>query len=195
MNKGFTLIEVVISIGIFAILAYAGTTFFIQAVKDNSKVSIENEIRETAAGIIADVGSEVRGLVSQTSSGQYCFYKSLDNLTVYLSDSPPGTLNCAANSTRQIIYKSDPTTGIFTKQVNSGTVVQLNSARAFVAACSGGTGACLQTGCTPGFLVSYNGSSTALNVDLYVQQNTAATKSEFCAKTRVTQTITPRTRP
>lgn len=194
MKKGFTLIEVVVSIGVFAILAYAGTTFFIQAVRDNSKVSIENEVRETAASIIADVASEVRGLASQTTSGQYCFSKTPDNLTVYLSDSPPGTPNCSAGSTRQIIYKSDPTTGSFTKQVNLGSVVQLNSSRAFVAACSGGTGGCLQTGCTSGFLVS-NATSTALNVDLYVQQNTAVTKSEFCAKTRLTQTITPRTRP
>lgn len=204
MKKGFTLVEVAVSVALFAILAYAGTTFFIQAVRDSNKVAVENEVRETVSGIMSDIATEVKGLASQTVSAQYCVARTISAplYTVYISDSPANTPNCAANYTRRVTYVANSTTGVFTKQVQTIPVtptsaVQLNSSRAIVAQCPLGSGGCSLSNCTTGFIVNYDSAdlTPTLNVRLFAQQVASATRSDFCARTDTTQTITPRIRP
>lgn len=209
IKKGFTLVEVVISLALFAVLAYAGTTFFIQAVRDSSKVAIENEVRETAAVIMADVSNEIKALANQTNNGRYCVANSLDNLNVYFSDGPPSdyTNNCATpNSyTRRIIYTTNLVTGSFTKRVITTSPASdvssvLNSTKTFVVDCGIGTGGCsLNSGCTSGFKVTFPAQSLdttpAITINLSVQQASSITRSDYCARTKVVQTVTPRLRP
>lgn len=210
-KRGFTLVEVVISLALFAILAYAGTTFFIQAVRDSSKVAIENEVRETAAGIMADVSNEIKALANQTNSGRYCVAKAPDNLTVYFSDSPPSEYasDCAGTGpnsyTRRIVYTTNLATGSLTKRVvtvSPDSVVSsvLNSTKTFVIDCEKGGGGCsLNTGCTSGFKVTFPDqtldATPAITINLSVQQASSITRSDYCARTQISQTITPRLRP
>lgn len=199
-EKGFTLVEVAVSISLFAVLAYAGTTFFIQAVRDSNRVTIENEVRQTASTIMSDISAEVKGLASKTVSGQFCINQTVSGSksTLYLSDGVLGASNnCGTSYTRWITYEADSTTGDFTKKINGGTAVPLNSSRARVVKCTTSPkgGGCFTGTCGQGFVISNDVATGVKTVTLTVQQVSSVTRSDFCAKTELSQTLVPRIRP
>ncbi len=60
MKRGFTLIELVVVLGIFGILMVAGTEFFIQVIKNSNQATMQNEVRQEANKIMQDVTNEAR---------------------------------------------------------------------------------------------------------------------------------------
>lgn len=60
MKRGFTLIELVVVLGIFGILMVAGTEFFIQVIKNGNQATMQNEVRQEANKIMQDVANEAR---------------------------------------------------------------------------------------------------------------------------------------
>lgn len=59
-KKGFTLIELVVVLGIFGILMVAGTEFFIQVIKNGNQATMQNEVRQEANKIMQEVVNEAR---------------------------------------------------------------------------------------------------------------------------------------
>lgn len=199
-QKGFTLVEVAVSISLFAVLAYAGTTFFIQAVRDSNRVAIENEVRQTASTIMTDISNEVKGLASKTVSGQYCINQSVtgSKSTLYLSDGVLGALNnCGTGYTRWVTYEADSATGQITKKINTGLALSMNSTRAWVIKCTTSPqgGGCFTGTCGQGFVVTTDVTTGIKTITLTVQQPSTITRSDFCAKTELSQTLVPRVRP
>lgn len=60
IKKGFTLIELVVVLGIFGILMVAGTEFFIQVIKNSNQATMQNEVRQEANKIMQDITNEAR---------------------------------------------------------------------------------------------------------------------------------------
>ncbi|MBI3559111.1 type II secretion system protein [Candidatus Gottesmanbacteria bacterium] len=60
IDAGFTLIELVVVLGIFGILMVAGTEFFIQVIKNSNQATMQNEVRQEANKIMQDIVNEAR---------------------------------------------------------------------------------------------------------------------------------------
>lgn len=116
IKKGFTLVEMVIVLGIFGILMVAGTDFLIQAIRNSNRSAMENEVRQTASQIMQDIDAEARKadpLVGFSFPGG-----NLQMTTV--NSNPPRVINYSVIS------------GSLTKTVNGGSPVILNSSKVVV---------------------------------------------------------------
>lgn len=169
MKKGFTLVELVVIIGIFGVLLSVGTDFLIQTIRNSNRSAMENEVRQNASRIMQDIESEAK-----KADPAIPFSFPVGGLQMTTIDVP----------SRVILYSVS--NGDITKTVNGGTPATLNSNRVAVLNCTGCPGA----SCTSGLSTSLSGGS--LLVNLTVQNNTTYTRSDFCAKTSLSETITAR---
>lgn len=186
MNKGFTLMETVIVVGIFGVLMLAGTDFFIQIVQNSNRTTIENEVHQNANQILQDLSTSIRA----SSCVSWVGGNNSDILlTTYLDG------NCATPvDTFQFVF--DPNQA---KKLNSGKVFkngQRISSNGVAAINCAGASECATSwaGCVNGFSVSgTSGTNQAVTIGLVVQATTSATRSDFCAVVNLSDTITPRT--
>ncbi len=195
------MVEVAISLALFTILAYAGTNFFIQAVRDSNKVAIENEVRETGSTLMSDITSEIQNIIKDDINRSKFCIKTIPAggvtlpYSLYLSDMNGPSLSCSDSGwTRRVVYTVDAQ-GNMTKSVNGATAVRINPDKAVILSCPIAGGGC-STGiasCNSGLQVSFSGTTPTVNV--YVQQVSSVAKSDYCARTQVTQTVVPRQRP
>ena len=58
MKKGFTLVEMVVVIGLFGLLMVAGTEFLIQVIQNGNRAQMQSEVRQNASAIMQDIISD-----------------------------------------------------------------------------------------------------------------------------------------
>ena len=168
MNRGFTLVELIITLGIFGLLMVVGTDLLIKTIQNGNRATIESEVRQNANSIMQDIAEEIR--LAET---------------VTTPEVPAGSgnhdlvLNNPMGSKR---YHVNPTDGVLTKD---GTI--LTSKSVAVLSCP----SCGSTSCAGGMVSTVNPTGT-VTVTLTVQQNLGVNRSDFCAKVVLTNTVTPR---
>ena len=183
MKKGFTLVELVVILSIFGILMIAGTDFLIQAVRNSNRSAMENEVRQNAGQILQDIDSEAKK--ADPSIG-FTYVAGNGNLSMTTVNSSP---------TRVVSYATNAN-GILTKTITIGGVpgasAVLNSNSVSVLNCPlSGTG-CPAGACTKGLVVSQPTISDPLLINLTVESNSSFTRTDYCAKLSLTDSVTAR---
>lgn len=176
MKKGFTLVEIIVVIGVFGVLMVAGTEILIAVIKAQNRASIENEVRQNGSKIMQSLAASIRVASCVSWAGSDSQNKTL---TTY-SDA-----NCAADkrvdwyafniTESRAVYKND-------KRITSGAVA-----------------VCADTGCgsscsTNGLAISgVPGTAGAVVLTLTIQQTPRANiRSDFCGRITLAETVTPR---
>ncbi|MBI4099757.1 prepilin-type N-terminal cleavage/methylation domain-containing protein [Candidatus Microgenomates bacterium] len=99
MSKGFTLVEVLMVIAVFAVLMVAGTTFFLQVVQNSNQAATQTNVRQGASAIMQELTRAIRNsaCVSWQADSNFAWpYYGLNStgsvfITTY-SDSCGGTV-------------------------------------------------------------------------------------------------------
>lgn len=188
---GFTLVELMVTLGIFGVIMIAGSSFLIQTIRSSNQATIQNEVRQNASVILQDIIAQARRA--------YCVYYQSPSANIALlrvSDDPNGT-NCASGN--QTEYYQDQN-GVVTRAATDSGNIQtgfgiLTSAKAVVLDCSAGGVACGAASCTKGLLVSPSGltnNGTPVTLTIRAQQLPGQSRSDFCAAVKLSDTITPR---
>mgnify|MGYP001588338254 CR=1 FL=1 len=188
MNKGFTLVELMVALGVFGIIMLSGSNFVIQTLRNSKQAAIQSEVRQNSSIILQDIITQDRR--------DYCVhYESVSNTALLrFSDDPNGT-KCASGS--QTEYYQDQN-GVITRVATDSAGTQLSfgilsSRNLAVLNCSSRGLACGQSNpalCLPGLLSTSNGGQTT--VSIYSQQSPGQSSSENCAAVKLSNTVTPR---
>jgi len=179
MRKGFTLVEIIVVLGVFGILVLAGTEFIIQMVKNNNQTIIKNEVRQNAASVMRLLTDSIRNAACVKWSG------TSDIVLTTYSDT-----GCTAGQEKDIYTFNTTTDNGRIYKGSFGNYVNLISDS--VAACVGS--ACATTCSTNGFSVQgTSGSSLPVIISLTLQQTPRASlRSDFCGQIILTETVSPR---
>ncbi len=199
MRKGFTLVELVVVLGVFGILILAATDFLLQAMNNGTKATIENEVRQNANLILTEVANEIRA--------SNCIYYTVSGnpgiVTVNISKgSVAGT---CLDDGDGVAFVQD-STGVLTKTIyrdGTPTTARLNSNQVAVMNCNGNSRECRVGACTNGLVLYQVDGTTSLpqgvatgngvGVSVWVQQSDlSASRPANCAIIKVADTIVPR---
>lgn len=198
MKKGFTLVEILIVIGVFGILMIAGTDFLIQVVRNGNQAAVQNEVRQNASKILQDISASIRN--SSCVSWQVMPDSDYDS-----TGNTPGDVflrtysdNCTTLAVEyQFVMDRTVRTVAVTNEVirNSGKVYRsgqrINSNVVAALDCTGASQC--GTSCVNGLTISgTKGTNKAVTINLTVQATTSATRADFCGVTKLSDTITPR---
>lgn len=197
-RPGFTLVELVLTLGIFGILMVAGSDFLIQTIRNANSSSIQNEVRQNASAVMLDVAAAVRQ--------SYCVYyfPYASDAVLRLSDDPNADKCLSGN--RVEYYQNQ--FGVVTRAAtdSGGAPISfgvLNSANSAILNCSQSGSPCGltdPTSCAPGLVVTSNGAilssaivnGTQVTATISAQQIPGLSRRDFCAAIKLTDSITPR---
>lgn len=183
MKRAFTLIELLLVLGVFAIFLLAGTDFLIQTIQNSNRSAMENEVRQNAYRILQDIETEARKADPSIGFG---FVGGAGNLQMTTANASP---------TRTVAYSVNAA-GILTKTITLGGAVQptqtLTSTRVAVLNCPSTASGCPSTCAVKGLVVSQAGLADPLVINLTVQNNTTYIRSDFCAKINLSENIIAR---
>lgn len=173
IKAGFTLIELVVVMAIFGFLAVVATNFLLATVSTNSRITVENEIRQNAQKIMQDMSSEIKKAA--------CVY--FEGNIVTISDSSAALSTKCAGVGKVVVF--DFAGGVVKKNgqiISSDKVVFCTT----TSTCGGS--------CTAGIVVLPQGEATSGSVDitLNARQANPTTRIDSCAKITLTETVTPR---
>lgn len=184
MKRGFTLVEIIVVLGVFAILVLAGTDFVIQMIRSNNQTIIQNEVRQNANSVMQLLTNSIRNASCVSWSGGPNETKTL----VTYSD-----IGCSSGQ-EQDTYTFYITTGRVSKIIKAGTASEIISGT--VAAC--GDNGCGPTCSTNGLVIndgdsSNSGKSLPVKISLTLQQTPrTGLRADFCGRITLTETVTPR---
>jgi prepilin-type N-terminal cleavage/methylation domain-containing protein len=163
--RGFTLVEIIVVVGIFGILALAGTNVLIQALQGTNRAAIENEVRQNGARLMQDLVYELRRATA-------------------VSYAPSGTAATLTINGGAVVFAQDAS-GRVTKngqRITSEAVAVCQMASCGATSCS-----------APGMVVACSGSPPRCQITLTIQQKlSSSSRSDFCAKVTLTETATGR---
>lgn len=190
-RQGFTLVELMVTLGIFGVIMIAGSSFLIQTIRSSNQATIQNEVRQNASVILQDIIAQVRKA--------YCVYYESPvppAALLRLSDDSSGTKCTAGNRTE---YYQDQN-GVVTRAATDSGNIQtgfgiLTSAKAVVLDCSAGGLACGATSCLAGLTVTPTGltnNGAPMTVTIRAQQLPGQARADYCAAVKLSDTITPR---
>lgn len=184
MNKrGFTLVELVVVIGIFGFLAIIATNFFVSLIQSSNQTQIRNEVRENTSQLLEEISSDIR------SSG--CVWSTSVN-------GPATQIDLYANSncsgTAQVSYVVDAV-GNVSKTVSGGGSPTVVSSQK-IAVCGNqdcGQDTCSPTGLTTILTDGNNPTKRSIKIQIKARQaNSARAREDFCAKAILENTVSPR---
>ncbi len=192
-SPGFSLVELMVALGIFGILALVGTNFLIGVIQSSNRSGVENETRQNQNKVYADVEEEIR-------KGACVYYNPSSPVTLNIADVNSGlNTNCSAEGNRVSFVQDD--SGVVTKttiddqNVSVGPVT-LTSPDVAVLDCKLAGSACGKaSGCKPGLVIApppTPGVFAPMNLTVIVQQAMGAVRSDFCFISSVSGTISPR---
>lgn len=181
-RDGFTLVEIIVAVGVFGILVLAGTDFVIQMIRANNQTVIQNEVRQNASRVMQQLTDSVRnaGCVSWTGTAN-----TNKILTIY-SDK-----DCLTAVDKYDFKITGGETGSVWKGLSTSVKI-----------ISGSVAACADTGCGSECLIngltspegtsnSKTGGTVTLSLTLQ-QMPRAGLRSDFCGRVTLTETVTPR---
>jgi len=197
---GFTLVELVVTLGVFGIIMIVGSNFLIQTIKSANQAAIQNEVRQNASVILQDIVAQARQA--------YCVYYESPSPSsppsnaalIRISDDPNGT-KCASGN--RVEYFQDQN-GVITRtaydsggtQISSGVLTSVNSV---VLDCTSGGLACgkaLASDCAAGLVANSNGMTVtnggSTTLSIVAQQLPGQARADNCASIKLSDTITPR---
>lgn len=175
---GFTLVEMAVAIGIFGIVATVLTNIILKVILESNRSLTQNEIRQNAERVMADIGSEIRKAS--------CVKFVSPTLTTY-SDKGCSVANLIATYT----VSATPNFKL-TKSVVGGPALDLLSEATIATDCPAASKCSMTlTGCTSGLVVSGAGTG-ATAVSLTIQQKPKSVRTDFCGQVKLTDTFTPR---
>ena len=187
MRKGFSLVELLVVLGIMGVLILAGTDFLVQVVRNANRAAVENEVRQNASKIMQDMVSSIRGASCvdwevRSTPG----YPAGNGDVVVRTYSD----NCVSK-VDEFQFVFDPVRrGVQGIVLRNGRII--SSPGVAVISCPG-TNQCATTGCVNGLSVSgTSGSNAAVTLGLAVQSTTSASQTFFCATTSLSNSVTPR---
>ena len=210
MKKGFTLVELMVVLGVFGVITVVATRILLQIIQDSNKTTLQNELRQTAERIMSDVGSEIRrsGCVkikpwldnNGNLQEEYCpnpnppgpdvLCTRIITYRELLKTGPPGKFECATSPGPLVTYTNYHGTGRLTKQVGvSGPVSDILPPRAAAHGCGLCTGTCSSPGLIPKNVSVQAG--VPIEVILKLQQSGAA-RADFCASVTLDEEFFPR---
>lgn len=172
-KSGFTLIELVVVMAIFGFLAVVATNFLLATVATNTRITIENEVRQNAQKIMQDMSSEIKKAA--------CVYFDNNTLTISDSSAAIGT-NCSVVGN---VVTFDFAGGVVTKNgktISSDKVVFCTTTSTCGGSCTGGIVVLPQREATSG----------SVDITLNARQANPTTRIDSCAKITLTETVTPR---
>lgn len=172
-KSGFTLIELVVVMAIFGFLAVVATNFLLATVSTNTRITIENEVRQNAQKIMQDMSSEIKKAA--------CVYFEDNKVTI--SDSSAALSTKCAEVGNVVTF--DFNGGVVKK---NGQIISSDK----VAFCT--TTSTCGGSCTGGIVVLPLAEATSGSVDitLNARQVNPTSRIDSCAKITLTETITPR---
>lgn len=168
-RRGFTLVEILVVIGIFGILLVSGTDFFIQIVRNSNQATMKNEVRQNANKVLQEVTAEIRKSTGATFNA--------------------GTLTISYPDGSQASYTVNASGAVL--KTRGGVTTTLTSTKVAFFDCPLTCGSCT----TSGFSVSPASitPSSPATIRVVVQQNPARfTTTDFCARFEATDSATPR---
>lgn len=188
MKLGFSLIEVVVTLGILVVVVAAGTKFMVQVMQNNNKVYIENEVWQNATKIMQEMTTSIRSAKCVSYSGGGISNKVL---TTYADDCGSAIIDTytvtfdpvsSANSGKITKVK-----GTATSQLNSNGVVVMDCLTPQGGGCSFGF-----ANCTNGLKLDKTGLSKGVKITLTVQAAVTAIRKDVCARAELVDTAVPR---
>lgn len=192
-RKGFTIIELVFVLGVFAILMIAGTDFLVTTVRNASRAQIEQDVRQNASKILQDISRQVR-------KSRCVYYTNPSSATslLRLADDDTGA-TCALGNVVEYFQDS---LGTVTKAATSSAGVAqsfaaLTTSQVAILDCQTEPGvSCRRANCLPGLWATPSGlivpTQNFVAVRIRAQQRLDLTRSDFCATIQLTDTLTPR---
>lgn len=179
MKKAFTLVEIVVVLGLFGVLVLAGTEFVIQMVRANNQTIIQNEVRQNANRIMQLLTDSIRtaSCVAWTNVG------GNKTITTYSDRDCAGT----PVDTYNFNISSTPVGRI----LKNGSLIISDS----VAACAdlGCSQNCYTNGLTSPSSNGDSKTSGTVPLSLTLQQTPRPDlRSDFCGRMTLSNTITPR---
>lgn len=194
VKKGFTLVELVVTLGVFGVIMIVGANFLIQMIRSAGQAAVQNEVRQNASVILQDIAAQIR-------QGSCAYYESpsppgVNNALLRLSDDPSG-VKCATGN--RVEYHQDRN-GVVTRAAtdSGGTALSfgaLTSVNAAVLDCSASGLACglVNAGdCAAGLTAVSSGIQTTVTVR--AQQLPGQTRPDFCAAVKLADTVSFRPR-
>lgn len=185
MNKGFTIIELLVVILLFGVLMVTSTSVFINVFQNSNRASVQNEVRQNAGKIMQDLSAEIR-----KASCVYVHTEPSPGAELRLSDS---TIDPTCIVGNRVEYYQD-SNGTLTKAAtnsanNPVSFAGLSAQKVAVLNCSVNSGSC-GGACIPGLVITQSGN--AYQVNLSVQQALGIIRSDYCAAVNLIDTIAPR---
>lgn len=207
MKTGFTLIEMLVIIGVFGVLLVAGSIFIVQMLSNINRTRVESEVRQNASEIFQAIQASIR-------SAACVKWESQPDHDYDATDSTPGDFFLRTYSDScvslideyQFVVDRTPRQGDDGKTIlNSGKVLRNHFGSGFrqisansVAALNYSCGtACNNGDCTAGLVVPTGGGVSGTNqpvtIQLAMQATTSAVRvADFCAVTKLSVTVAPR---
>ena len=162
-NKGFTLIEVVISVSIFAVLFFVATNMMVSVFQNpqNEITSIDNI--DQAKGVASTFVNELRA-ASVGNDGSYDLNQTADNQIIFYSN-----LGCAGTVVNRIRYYLSGNTLYKGVTIPTGSPLSYNLSSEIVTPVI----TALSNGSAPAFYYydgTYNGSGNTLSQPVNISQ-------------------------
>lgn len=162
IKSGFTLIELVVVMAIFGVLAVVASNFLLSSVSTNTRITIENEARQNASLVMQNISNELRRAVSVSFAGEtLAIVDPAGKTTTFFVDGGVMKKNNEPISSGRLVF------------CKSNFVCDQTCVEGFVVS---------PTGIIKG----------PVTVTLNVRQKNNTSRQDSCAKISLTQTVTPR---